>query len=120
MALAARLTVFCSLPMARAWKLSKFFMAVSWSPAPKVMAFAMTPAHWSVPEVATGRSMLEAPAFPETTRTARAVQNMDILHRSPSFKLRCQYLGHICTTLLRPTKQPVSSYTTAYPTDFSA
>lgn len=50
------LTVFCSLAMALAWKLSKFFMALSWLPAPKVIALATTPAHWSVPEVATGRS----------------------------------------------------------------
>ena len=109
MTLAAQLTVVCSLAKARAWKLSKFFKAVSWSPAPKVMAFAMTPAHWSVPEVATGRSMLEAPAFPEIARVARAAQNRQILHHSPRFDLRCQWLGGSCKSLLRPMKLPGSS-----------
>ena len=72
------LTVFCSFDMALAWKFSKFFIALSWSPAPKLMALATTPAHCSVPEVATGRSTA---ACADTARTTRAARQRGLLQR---------------------------------------
>ena len=86
------LAVFCSFDMALAWKLSKFFMALSWFPAPKVMALATTPAHWSVPEVATGRSTLSA--FTEAARTARVASKRATLRIFAKFTVRCQRVGN--------------------------
>ena len=82
-------TVCCSLAMALAWKLSKFFMALSWSPAPKVIALATTPAHWSVPEVATGRSTA---ACADTARTTRAARQKGLLQRIITFRVELPYV----------------------------
>ena len=93
-----RLTVWPILSLTEDWKDLSACMLSDWLRPPAVIALATTPAHCSVPCVATGRSMLSATA--DTARRARVAR----------------HLQH-STEIVRPAHLPLSTESGTVPPD---